>query len=221
MAEQRAYDTASDEEIVDAIARGDQMALAALYDRYRALTFSLAFRVLNDAGRAEDVVQESFLAVWRKGSSFAAAKGSARTWLSTIVRNRAIDIVRGKAQPAVDDEAVLLALRDRAPDIAEHVVAEVDRNHVRRALAALPDEQRRALTMAYFGGLSHSQIAAATQQPLGTVKSRVRLGMMRLREALLASGYEPDRWESPAPIAAQVAAGRDDLVGGPAAAYGT
>ena len=180
----------SDEELLAAISGGDEAALAALYDRYRVLTYSLAYRVLHDAGRAEDVVQEAFLAVWRKASSFAAARGSARTWLATIVRNRALDLVRGRARALIDDESVLLALRDRAPAVAEQVVAELDRHHVRRALAVLPMEQRRALTMAYFDGLSHSEIAAATTQPLGTVKSRVRLGMLRLREHLLATGYE-------------------------------
>ena len=184
--------TPTDGQLLEAIARGDESSLAALYDRYHSLAFGLALRVLNDRGRAEDVVQDAFLAVWRKAGSYAEARGSVKTWLATIARNRAIDIVRGRRESDSDDEAVLLALEDSRPSVLEQVTASLDRDVLRTVVASLPAEQRQAIAMAYFEGLSHSEIAAATGLPLGTVKSRIRLGMQRLKAQLLEAGMQPD-----------------------------
>jgi RNA polymerase sigma-70 factor (ECF subfamily) len=186
----------TDAELLDGIARQDESSLAALYDRYHLLAFSLALRVVNDRGRAEDVVQDAFLSVWRKAASYAEGRGSVKTWLTSIVRNRAIDVVRARRESDGDDEAVLLALRDPSPSVVEQVTASLDRDVVRAAIAGLPVDQRQAVVMAYFEGLSHSEISEATGLPLGTVKSRIRLGMHRLRTAILEAGAAPS-WEEP------------------------
>jgi RNA polymerase sigma-70 factor (ECF subfamily) len=197
------FDTVvTDAELLAGIAHQDEASLAALYDRYHRLAFSLALRVVHDRGRAEDVVQDAFLSVWRRAGSFVEGRGSARTWLTSIVRNRAIDVVRARRESDADDEAVLLALRDGAPSVIEQVSATLDRDVVRAAIAELPLEQQRAIAMAYFEGLTHSEIAGVTGLPLGTVKSRIRLGLARLRDALLAAGLNesaPARHEAVAP----------------------
>lgn len=197
------FDTVvTDAELLAGIAHQDEASLAALYDRYHRLAFSLALRVVHDRGCAEDVVQDAFLSVWRRAGSFVEGRGSARTWLTSIVRNRAIDVVRARRESDADDEAVLLALRDGAPSVIEQVTATLDRDIVRAAIAELPIEQQRAIAMAYFEGLTHSEIAGATGLPLGTVKSRIRLGLARLRDALLAAGLNepaPARHEAVAP----------------------
>lgn len=181
---------ATDAQLLEGIAGGDESSLAALYDRYHLLTFSLALRVVNDRGRAEDVVQDAFLSVWRKAGSYAEGRGSVKTWLTSIVRNRAIDVVRARRESDADDEAVLLALRDQGPSVVDQVTANLDRDSIRVAMAALSDDQRQAVTMAYFEGLSHSEIADRTGLPLGTVKSRIRLAMHRLRGELVALGID-------------------------------
>lgn len=192
----------TDAQLLAGIGRCDEASLAALYDRYHVLAFSLALRVVNDRGRAEDVVQDAFLAVWRKAASYAEGRGSVKTWLTSIVRNRAIDLVRSRRESDADDEAVLLALRDPAPSVVDQVAAGLDRDAVRRAIAVLPVDQRQAITMAYFEGRSHSEIAEVTGLPLGTVKSRIRLAMQRLRAALLEAGLAPAPHEMPAPMLA-------------------
>lgn len=183
--------TTDDRELLAGVARGDEASLAALYDRYRLLAFSLALRVVNDRGRAEDVVQESFLAVWRKAGTYTEGRGSVKTWLTSIVRNRAIDLVRARRDVDRDGEAALLALRDQAPGVLEQVTARLDRETLHTLVGRLPLEQRRTIAMAYFDGLSHSEIADATGIPLGTVKSRVRLGMHRLRDLTQEAGVTP------------------------------
>lgn len=175
----------SDEELVRRVAAKDEEALATLYARYRPLAFALAIRVVGDAGRAEDVLQDAFLAIWRKAGTYAPGRGSARTWLSSIVRNRAIDIVRAsRERPVQDGEELLLGIHDTAPSVFDQVAASIDGALTHQALGELPTEQRQAISMAYFGGLSHSEIASRTGLPLGTVKSRVRLGIQRMRDAM-------------------------------------
>lgn len=192
----------TDHDLLAAVARRDEASLAALYDRYHLLAFSLALRVVNDRGRAEDVVQDAFLAVWRKAGTYAEGRGSVKTWLTSIVRNRAIDLVRARRESDRDDEATLLALRDQAPSVLEQVTARLDREQLRALVDRLPLEQRRTIAMAYFEGLSQSEIANATGIPLGTVKSRVRLGMHRLRDLVLEAGVAP-AWDAvPAAVAA-------------------
>ena len=196
----------TDAQLLGGIARSDEASLAALYDRYHLLAFSLALRVVNDRGRAEDVVQDAFLSVWRKAGSYVAGRGSVKTWLTSIVRNRAIDLVRARRESDGDDEAVLLALRDPRPGVVEQVTASLDRQTIRTAITELPLEQRQAIAMAYFEGLSHSEIADATGLPLGTVKSRIRLGMHRLKGLLLDAGVMPI-YESAAPMTAPAMVG--------------
>jgi RNA polymerase sigma-70 factor, ECF subfamily len=181
----------TDAELLDGVARHDEASLAALYDRYHLLAFSLALRVVNDRGRAEDVVQDAFLSVWRKAGSYVVGRGSVKTWLTSIVRNRAIDVVRARRESDADDDAVLLALRDPAPSVVEQVTASLDRDTIRGAIDELPLDQRRAITMAYFEGRSHSEISEVTGLPLGTVKSRIRLGMHRLKGLLVDAGAAP------------------------------
>jgi RNA polymerase sigma-70 factor (ECF subfamily) len=179
----------TDEELLAWIQRGEQAGLTALYDRHRSLAYALALRVVNDPQRAEDVVQDAFLSVWRKAASYALGRGSVRTWLSSIVRNRAIDIVRASRERTLPDEAPLLAIVDPRPAVDDEVAARFDGEMVRTAILELPDDQRQAINLAFYSGLSHSEIADETGIPLGTVKSRIRLGMQRLRSSLSGQGY--------------------------------
>jgi RNA polymerase sigma-70 factor (ECF subfamily) len=176
----------SDDELLRRIARREEAALDVLYTRYRALAFSVALRVVGDGARAEDVVQDAFLSVWRKAGTYRPGRGSVRTWLSSIVRNRAIDIVRATRERTVhEDEELLLGIHDPAPAVFDQVAASLDGEMTRDALQQLPVEQRHAIALAFFDGLSHSEIASQTGLPLGTVKSRVRLGIQRMRESLV------------------------------------
>jgi RNA polymerase sigma-70 factor, ECF subfamily len=164
---------------VVAMKAGDQGALAELYDRYSSVVYAVALRVLGDAGAAEDVLQEVFLQLWRNPAGFDAARGSLGAWLAVISRNRAIDFLR-RRRPDTDIEDVVLSV---APDLA----AEADRSRaaekIRGVLGTMPVPQRSALEMAYFEGMSHSEIASKTGEPLGTIKTRIRAGLMALRKA--------------------------------------
>lgn len=180
----------SDSVLLTRLGAGDDAALGELYDRYGGPAFALAYRMLGDRGVAEDIVQEAFLAVWRRGSTFDSERGSVKSWLLSIVRNAAIDRTRGRhrhrlGEVAIDDVAYRLA----SEDVWEDVSRNIDQENVRRALGSLPPEQRETLELAYFGGLTQVEIAERTGEPLGTVKSRARLGLRRLERALRA-GYE-------------------------------
>jgi RNA polymerase sigma-70 factor (ECF subfamily) len=164
---------------VTAMKSGDQSAVAELYDRYSSVVYAVALRILGDTGAAEDVLQEVFLQLWRNPGAFDAARGSLGPWLAVIARNRAIDSLR-RRRPETDIEDVVLSV---APDLA----SEADRSRavekVRGVLGTIPALQRSALEMAYFEGLSHSEIATKTGEPLGTIKTRIRAGLMALRKA--------------------------------------
>ena len=172
-----------DADVIPLLAAGDARAIESLYDRYGRLAFGLAFKMLNDRMAAEDVVQEAFVALWRHARSFDPDRGQVRSWLLRIVRNRAIDRIRGagthRETANIDD--VELAVADTAWD---HVSADADRSQVRSLLSSLPLTQRRAIELSYFAGLSQPEVAATMQVPLGTVKSRQRLGLERMRQAL-------------------------------------
>jgi RNA polymerase sigma-70 factor (ECF subfamily) len=173
-----------DTELLHAIARGDESALAALYDRYNSILLGLLLRILHSRVEAEDVLQEVFLQIWQRAANFDEARGRAFTWMVTLARSRAIDRLRSlQSRQRADDTA----LRD-APDSVGDAVADVyhseQREIVRAALDEIPEEQRRALLLAYFEGLTQAEIAAQLDQPLGTIKTRMRSGMSKLRDLL-------------------------------------
>lgn len=181
-----AEDHRVDLDTLERMARGDGGAVAELYDRHARPVYSLALRILQDAADAEDVVQEVFAQAWLQASRYDAARGAVAAWLLTTARSRAIDRLRARrarpdlpsgALPAIDPVD-----SNRLPDAqllsAEHVA------RVRSALSELPMLQRTALELAYYEGLSHAEIAARLEQPLGTVKTRIRLAMIKLRESL-------------------------------------
>jgi RNA polymerase sigma-70 factor, ECF subfamily len=169
------------------LGRGELDALEGLYGRYGTMAYSIAMRITGDAGTAEDVVQEAFLGAWRNAGRFEADRGSVRTWLLAIVHHRAIDSLRRRrATVELPDEAEGAAppAALTLPDIWEDVAATLDRDAIRTALQAIPARQREALELAYFGGLTQVEIAERQQLPLGTVKSRMRLGLLALRAEL-------------------------------------
>jgi len=174
----------SDVELLHAVARGDEEALARLYDQYRVILFSVLVRILKSREEAEDVLQEVFLQVWRRAKDFDQSRGKPFTWLVTLARSRAIDRIRqlGARQRLADSAA------QNTPDVVSDAVSDTlhseQREIVAGALAALPDEQRRTLNLAYFDGLTQSEIAEQLGTPLGTVKTRMRSGMIKLRELL-------------------------------------
>jgi RNA polymerase sigma-70 factor (ECF subfamily) len=165
--------------VVTALKSGDHGAMAELYDRYSSVVYAVALRVLGDAMAAEDVLQEIFLQLWRNPTAFDAARGSLGAWLAVIARNRAIDALR-KRKPETDIEDVVVSV---APDLASEANRSRAAEKVRGVLGAMPSAQRSALEMAYFQGLSHTEIASKTGEPLGTIKTRIRAGLMMLRKA--------------------------------------
>ncbi len=170
-----------DDELITAVAGGDHPALLALYDRHGRIAYGLAYRILGDAGAAEEAVQDAYLRVWRRASTFDASRGGARSWLLTIVHHCAIDLLRRRvgAPPVVAglDE---MADRQSVPDAWSEVSGRIESERVRTAVETLPGEQRRAIEMAFFDGLTHREIAERDGLPLGTVKGRLRLGLRRL-----------------------------------------
>ncbi len=179
-----------DEELLVLTAQGDPQALAAIYDRYGRLVFSIALHVTDDRLSAEEVTQDVFQIVWRQAHTFRTAAGSLGAWITGITRHRAIDEIRSRRYKSRRrdlwlDNAPMAELRDRE----EFEQQAVLRTEVRAAVAALPAEHRRAIELAYFGGLTGPEIAASLGIPLGTVKTRLRLGLVRLRAALLP-GWE-------------------------------
>ena len=185
-----------DRELVRRMAAGDERALGALYDRWHPLIHSVALQVTGSRDDAEEVVEDTFWQAWRQAARYEASRGSISTWLTMIARSRALDRVRARRRSREDAVEVLPEV---APDHADGPAAptplqSAEHDEVRRivaeAVAKLPPEQRQAVEMAYFGGLSQSEIAEATGQPLGTVKTRARLALQKLREAL--SGLRED-----------------------------
>jgi RNA polymerase sigma-70 factor, ECF subfamily len=165
--------------MITALKAGDQGAVAELYDRYSSVVYAVALRVLGDTGAAEDILQEVFLQLWRNPSAFDSARGSLGAWLSVITRNRAIDSLR-KRKPQTDFEDVVLSI---APDLASDADRHRAAEKVRGVLGTMPAPQRSALEMAYFEGMSHTEIASKTGEPLGTIKTRIRAGLIALRKA--------------------------------------
>jgi RNA polymerase sigma-70 factor (ECF subfamily) len=170
-----------DDELIAAVARRDQAALLALYDRHGRMGYGLAYRILGDAGAAEEAVQDAYLRIWRRASTFDASRGGARSWLLTIVHHCAIDLLRRRAgAPPVVAGLDEMAGRRSVPDAWSEVSGRIESERVRTAVETLPGEQRRAIEMAFFDGLTHREIAERDGLPLGTVKGRLRLGLKRL-----------------------------------------
>ncbi len=173
-------------ELVRKVAQGDQSALGTLYDTTNRLIFGLILRILGDAGTAEEVLLDVYTQAWRQAATYDISRGAPLAWLTTIARSRAIDRLRSGWQDQRRKEP-LEAIGDAPSDSAspeDLTVASERQRFVRQALAELTPEQREVIELAYFSGLSHSEIAERLKQPLGTVKTRTRLGMMKLREAL-------------------------------------
>ena len=170
---------------MDRLAGGDLGALDLLYEQYGAMAFSIAYRITGDRSAAEDVVQDAFLGAWRNADRYADARGSVRTWLLSIVHHRAIDAIR-RRRPTVElpDPEATLPDALTLPDAWGEVELRLDREAVQVALTRISDVQREAIELAYFGGLTQTEIAERTGTPLGTVKSRMRLGLLAMRELL-------------------------------------
>jgi RNA polymerase sigma-70 factor, ECF subfamily len=178
----------SDEALLEAVARSDEEALGELYDRFGRVAYGLALKILRDPALAEDAVQEAFLQVWRGAGAYRAERGKASTWLLTFVHRRAVDLVRREekrravpAEPIPDPPA---------PGADEAMAATSRREIVQDALRRLPLEQREPIELAYFGGLTQSELAERLDQPLGTIKSRMFTGLQRLRALLVEAGFE-------------------------------
>ena len=183
----------SDEALVALAARSEESALAELYDRFGRTAYGLALRILRDAALAEDAVQDAFLTLWRTAPRFVPEHGRASTWILTLVHRRAVDTGRREQRRRADS-------LERAPEpsiegVDEDAWLRFQRERVQAALRLLPDAQREAIELAYYGGFSQSELAERLGQPLGTIKSRMFSGLSRLRE-LLGEPVTEDSWSS-------------------------
>ena len=174
----------SDIELLAEITRGNEQALALLYDRYRSILFGLLLRIIHNRAEAEDVLQEVFLQVWQRAGNFDEARGKPFTWLITLTRSRAIDRIRALGSRERTAQQATRETEDVIFDAEQNAILAQRGAVVRNALAELPEEQQRVLKLAYFDGFSQSEIAEKLNSPLGTVKTRMRTGMIRLRELL-------------------------------------
>lgn len=172
--------------LIGRIANGEQDALAKLYDQSSRLVYSIALRVLSDTADAEEVTLDVYSQVWRMARDYSGERGTPSTWLVMLARSRALDRLRSREsrrqRESALDEVFEAPSKEAAPE--EVALASAERTRVRRAMAQLAPEQREAIELAFFTGLSHSELASRLRQPLGTVKTRIRLGMIRLRQAL-------------------------------------
>lgn len=192
MAEKRppeALTRLADEDLITLVERGDPDAFEVIYERHSTVAYSLAFRLLGERQAAEDLVQDAFLAVWRGAAGYSVGRGSVRTWMLSILHNRGVDRLRTLAAQARRQDALeqVELRRPGAPDAAALGVQNAIAGSVRQELGDLPAEQNEVLRLAYYGGFTHHEIADMLELPLGTVKSRMRLGLERLRRGLGAA----------------------------------
>jgi RNA polymerase sigma-70 factor, ECF subfamily len=184
----------SDEALLNAIANGAVWAMESLYQRYSRILYSLAYRLVADHQVAEDLLQDAFLAIWRRSTSYSPQAGAARSWLISILHHRAIDHLRRVRRRSTLQEAPLEELEldetTAFPDVWEDVWRSVQSSQVRAALMKIPAEQRLVIELAYFQGWTHTEIAEGVQIPLGTVKARLRLGLIHLKHALEQVGMD-------------------------------
>jgi RNA polymerase sigma-70 factor (ECF subfamily) len=184
-----------DRDLVQRISDGDRAAFSELYRRYSSSAFGLAMRILGERSMAEEVLQEVFLSVWRRAAGYDPARGSVRSWIFSQIHHRSVDVVRReeaerrRSASTVEREAV----ESEIDEVAEEDWLRARREQVRRALEHLSPEQRRMIELAYYGGLTQSQVARETGVPLGTVKSRTLAAMRRMRDALQGAAME-DGW---------------------------
>jgi RNA polymerase sigma-70 factor (ECF subfamily) len=171
--------TEDDASLLALVRTGDEHAMASLFDRYSRVVYSVALRVLRDPASAEDVLQEIFMQIWRNPDSFTAARGSLGGWLAVVSRNRSIDMLRRKRPTDSVDDVVLASPYNLADEAERNSLME----RARGVIVQLPSEQRKTLEMAFFDGLTHSEIAEMTGDPLGTVKTRIRSALLTLRKA--------------------------------------
>lgn len=171
------------------VATGELHALDGLYERYKTMAYSIAYRITNDATLADDVVQDAFLGAWRNAERYITGRGSVKTWLLAIVHHRAVDAVRRRRLTTeLPEREEIPPPQLRLPDVWSEVSANLDAETARGALAVLSDVQREAIELGYFGGLTQQEIAERTETPLGTVKSRMRLGLLAMRRVLTENG---------------------------------
>ncbi|NJN15126.1 MAG: sigma-70 family RNA polymerase sigma factor [Oscillochloris sp.] len=192
-----ATDQATDETLMMLIAEGDSIALARLYDRYSRVVYGLALRILGNAEPAEDIVQETFWRVWKRSTTFQASQGQVAPWLFGIARNLCIDELRRRqSRPATISNGIDTPLIAALPDLGQDVEAlswEIERRQlIVGALSELPADQRQVIELAYFGGLSQREIAAQLESPLGTIKTRIRLALQKLKGSLQQLGVGQD-----------------------------
>ena len=171
-----------DTDLLSRMAQGDENAMESVFRRYSSPVYSVALRVLHDSGQAEDVMQEIFLQLWRNPHAFVQNRGSLGAWLVVVTRNRSIDLLRRRKPTDSTDDVVLAS----PVNVAEEAERNAMMDKVRGFLANLPQEQRKSLELAYFEGLSHTEIASRTGDPLGTVKTRIRQALISLRKAFEA-----------------------------------
>jgi len=188
---------AADADLIGWAARGEARALEVLYDRYSGVVFSFALRIVSERQLAEEILQEAFFRAWQQGGSFSAGRGSFITWLLSITHNLAIDEIRRRRRrpqkaDSEEPEQILDSVADTGAgaDVEGEVWLGALRDTIGRALSQLPPAQREALEMAYFRGMTQREIAEALGEPLGTIKTRMRLGLQKLREALGSDGSE-------------------------------
>jgi RNA polymerase sigma-70 factor (ECF subfamily) len=179
----------SDEAVVALCARSDQVALAELYDRSGRVAYGLAVRILRDESLAEDAVQDAFLAIWRGAARFMPERGKASTWILTLVHRRAVDLVRREQRRRTEPLPEAEPAGEAGSD--EGMWLRLERERVQAALARLPDRQREALELAYYGGFTQSELAERLGEPIGTIKSRMFTGLAHLRELLEGEAWTP------------------------------
>jgi RNA polymerase sigma-70 factor (ECF subfamily) len=182
-----------DDRLVQLLARTalrDRAAFAQLYDETKAKLFGVSLRIVRERPLAEEVLQDSFVNVWNHAADYARAKSAPLTWLSAIVRNRSLDIVRRTRESPDIDEELTAALPDERASPTREAEEKSEAHSLHRCLAELEAEQRQTIALAFFHGLSHSELAAHLRRPLGTVKTHVRRGLLKLRECLARGGLE-------------------------------
>ena len=182
-AAERTIDVDAERRLIDGLCNNDREIMAELFDLFSSVAYGLALRTIGDAGEAEDVVQESFLALWRQSERLDPTRG-VRSYLLTIVHNKTIDRLRRKGRRPEAALEFAEAVPDNSEDLAESVARQAEGEEVRAALVSLPAEQRRTVEMTYFGGLTISEVASDMSVPVGTVKSRLRLALQHLRRRL-------------------------------------